>query len=299
MPTVYLILPDQIQNPHITEWMAELTLPPEGPDWTDWKVKFLFCDKQAQIEINPLRARIQLLPGPIATIEPISNKTWTAITRAMPAVIAISQKVTCADDILVLLNAARLRHIDGEPMFPRRRVAAVRIVRDLSEHNAWGGISKSYRWWFHTRNDIGPQFTPVADDVIIMLKQHGLVESKKSQGKPKYCLVKERAREINAIVMEANFWNTDLQASLDRDRTSYVSAAFLLEPKQATQWKVGQKGQPLAAFDSAQKGIVGVRELPDHDVYLWEIHYGGQNRSLREEDKDKDVIIRTFEVYLR
>lgn len=300
MPTVYLILPNPAQNPHITVWVDELSaLLKEEPEWATWKVHQLACDTKAHIPLNPLRARIHLLPGPIAAVEPISNKTWGDITRTLPTVVALCRKVTCTEDIWGLLNEARQRHGNNEPMLPLPRVAAVRIIRDLSESNAWGGISKSYRWWFHTRNDIGPQFTPVADNVIKALRQYGLVEPKTSQGKTKYCLVLARAAEINAIVMEASFWNTALQAALDRDRKVLVSAAFLVQSKLATEWKVGVKGQPLATFDSAQKAIDATKALPNGVTYLWEVHFGGQNRSLREEEIDKELIVRTFEVYLR
>jgi hypothetical protein len=68
-----------------------------------------------------------------------------------------------------------------------------------------------------------------------------------------------------------------LEAALDRHRSSRVSAAFLLESKHATAWKVCEKGKPFTAIDNVKHAIEAAKILPDNTTYLWEIHFDGQN----------------------
>lgn len=93
----------------------------------------------------------------------------------------------------------------GEPLLPRRLVAAMLIVRKFHRHKYWGGgHEKNFLWADEIANGRGvpPVFKDIARDIANFLYQKGILivkyEGKKKKGQ-KYALNPARIEDITSL----------------------------------------------------------------------------------------------------
>ncbi len=299
MNAIYVILPHPTRQTHpLGDWVqtALETLQREG-GWEQWQIRTYQADQQGKTQLNPIRARIQLIPGPILLLGPVSPPTATQVRQSFPTFVTVTSFAHSVGDLVTLCRDARTRFDNGEPLIPRRRAAAIVILRDLNGRDKWCGHSKGYHWWHLVQKNIGATFSNVADDVVNLLKLHQYVISKPSQGKPKYGCNPKRRAEIQLIVTEGKFVDRRLLEVLDRDATDTVPASELVETRHIEAWAVYPKGASQTLFANASAAISRLNELPDGPEYIWEIRFDAGQTSLRGESVSKEEIRLVFEAH--
>ena len=142
--------------------------------------------------------------------------------------IVVHADVTCSTSLLGAVSDTVRRHIQGEPLLPRKFVLAVLLVRKLHRGLYWAGNAKGYLWGSDLAKGRGvdEQYRDIVQEVTNLLLMNGILTFKTSKGSKKYALNPDNKREVYKILEEEQF-PQNVERSLFRD-DQFVSVGELL-----------------------------------------------------------------------
>ncbi len=261
---VYLLHPGPQQNPAIAGWIAEVEeLIRTTTDWDEWDLHCIQYNERNGFDVQPLFVRVLNKPGPVILFEGVQRRPLADI-RAKLGIHAVVLVRSPGDstELWAIVDDARQRHINGEPLLPRKFVVAVLIVRKLRHRNYWGGNAKGYLWRYELAKGRGvdERFADIVDEVANDLLLHKILIQKTSQALKKYALNPERRTEIHAIADDGLFRDKHLERILLRDRRQ-ESASYLHRPHSAQAFTILASGEKPHRCDTASAAVAQCRGL--------------------------------------
>lgn len=166
---VYLIHPGRQHHPDLSGWIVEVEqLIRTEADWDGWDLVCIQYNGRNGFEVQPLYVRVLNRPGPVVLLENVQKKPLGDLREKL-GIHAVVLVGSAGDStaLWAIVNDARQRHVNGEPMLSRKFVAAVLIVRKLRSGNYWGGNAKGYLWHYDLAKGRGvpEQFSDIASEV--------------------------------------------------------------------------------------------------------------------------------------
>ena len=224
---IYLLHP---ANSVIQQWIEEVReVLREDKKWKDRQIISLPYDSRNSFRISDVCARVGSVNGPVILLEKVQTKPREQLRELLRYRTIVSVcSASCSDDIYQAVLESLDRFEDGEPHLPRKLVAAILIVKKLYVQNYWAGRDKGYVWGKDIKKGRGipAEFVDIVDEVVNDLLNKGVLISKKSCGKTKYALNKDRRIEISSIVEKGHFHDDRLYNVLTRDKKT-VPSRFL------------------------------------------------------------------------
>lgn len=264
---VYLLHPSSKQIPEITDWISEVkqVICTEA-DWVDWDLYCIEYNSQNGFDVQPLFVRVKNKPGPIVLFDCVKKSSLAEIREKLGIyAVVLVRSMSDPTELWSTLDEARRRHIDGEPLLPRKFVVSVLIVRKLRNGHYWGGNAKGYLWHFDIAKGRGVdvKFADITDEVVNDLLLNKILIHKTSQGRKKYALNPEAKPEIHAIADDAEFKNIDLRKRLWRDpRQEPASALHIRRTAGAFTLRSGdEKAHRFYSASAAIEHALGYADL--------------------------------------
>jgi hypothetical protein len=297
---VYLVHPGPQQNPDLAGWIVEVEhLIRTVTDWDDWDLECIRYNDRNGFDVQPLFVRVLNKPGPVVLLENVQQKPLADIREKL-GIHAVLLVESAADptDLWAIVDDARQRHINGEPLLARKLVAAVLIVRKLRHGNHWGGNAKGYLWHYDLAKGRGvpEQFSDIVGEVANDLLLQDILIYKTSKGLKKYALNPERKAEIHAIADDGFFQNPHLERILLRDRRQ-ESASYLYRPHTARSFTIQAGGEKPHQCDTASAAIEHARVCADGVQFEARVHFD-DGRTLVEVFVERRVLVQFLEVFL-
>jgi hypothetical protein len=297
---VYLLHPGPQQNPVIADWIAEVerAIRTEA-DWDEWDLTSIEYDKRNSFDVQPLFVRVLNKRGPVVLLESVQNRPLTDIREKLGIhAVVLVRSASDPTELWTIVEEARRRYDDGEPLLPRKFVAAVLIVRKLRHGHYWGGNAKGYLWHHDLAKGRGvdERFADIVDEVANDLLLHDILIYKTSQGSKKYALNPDRRAEIHAIADDGLFWNKRLERILLKD-SRHECASNLYQPHTAQSLTIKASGQQPHRCDTASAAIAHARICAGGGSFEAHVHFD-TGRTLVEIFQERRILLQFFEVFL-
>ncbi|HEY7310007.1 MAG TPA: hypothetical protein VH643_11665 [Gemmataceae bacterium] len=297
---VYLLHPAQKYLPGIKAWIGEVeSLLRDDPSWGKWDLLAYSYNDQNSFDVQPMFVRVLNKPGPVILLESVQAKALGNLREKLRThAVVILRAVTNSTDLWDVVEEARRRHEEGEPLLPRKLVVAVLIVRKLRKLNHWGGNAKGYLWHYDLAKGRGvdDRFADVVHEVANDLLTHGILIDKTSQGLKKYALNPNRKAEVHAIADTGTFFNKHLERILMRDLRE-ESASYLYETKTAQSFTILSGNVQLHQCVSVSDAISHAKGCQDGAKYEAKVEFQ-KGHVLHEVFEERRVLIQFLEAFL-
>jgi hypothetical protein len=228
---LYLFHPPERYLPGLVAWLAEVQRTIGGDAvWLGWEIHRQEYDQNCGFSVGIVATAVRADPGPVILVEPVRTPSRVELERAIRGrAIVYPRAICCPEDLLAVFEEAKRDYNAGEPRLPRKLVVGVLIVRKLEKLQMWGGKDKGF-----LRGDDLPKGRGIPDDladavheVANYLKNHDVLQTKRSQGRTKYALNDQNRPAIYRILERRSF-EESLMRILERDPTTVP--ARLLDP---------------------------------------------------------------------
>lgn len=226
---LHIVRPLPLYLPVIDTWVAEVEAV-IGVDaaWGGWSLHWILMDRENGFKATDVLARILQNPGPVVIFDSAQRKPLEILRSRL-----LRRSVVCvvcpsdSTELWASMCDIKGRHESGEPLLPRKLVAAVLLVRKLYRGKYWGGTrNKNFMWTSDLAKGRGvpEEFQDIIQEVANDLFLSGLLIRK--GGLPKVALNPKRRREIDDVRLRAHFFDGRLDQVLMRDR-NLISARLL------------------------------------------------------------------------
>jgi len=211
------------------EWRTDVESAIDGdPDWLGWKLEWISMDQCNNFVAKDIFALVMQAPGPVVVFDCAQTQARENLFERL-RLRAVANLVTTADSTTLWERIALApdSHRAGEPLLPRKYVAAVLLVRKLFNHKYWGGNNnKNFIWADELANGRGvdPCFADIIRIVANDLCLKGILVPKYAGGRrtkgQKYAL------NIESVYYKGEFFDENLLRNLMRD-PSRLPRSFL------------------------------------------------------------------------
>lgn len=190
---------------HVQAFIEQHLVPLMGDDWSVIATEY---DARNHIDARAFLGSIASRTGPILLIRPIQNKALGEITQRLEGRrLVVPGDVYDLTTLVDAISALKAQYDLGEPLLPLHRVVALLVVRKLYKEHLWGGNDKGYMWsdWIPKGRGVDEEFQPHVGNAVFLLKQHGVLIGKISNGKKKLALNPDCRIEIGDILRNRKF----------------------------------------------------------------------------------------------
>ncbi len=296
---VYLLHPGPQSHPAIAGWIIEVEqFLRADPSWNEWDIDCVPYNERNGFDVQPLFARVLRNPGPVLLLENVQSKPLGDLREKLRAhTIVLLKSPGDSTDLWEAVSEARRRHEALEPLWSRKLVVAILIVRKLRNLRRWGGNAKGYLWGYDLAKGRGldEKFIDVASEVANTLFLHQVLIKKTSQGLPKYALNPDRKDEVYAIANNGTFWNRRLEQIFMRDHRE-ESASYLREPHEAIGFTITAEGRQPYECVKASDAIKHVKACPDGVRYEARVHFQNDHK-LSDNFDERRILLQFLEAF--
>jgi hypothetical protein len=184
------------------EWLREARAVLEGELVGEgWQIVEIPANAQNFFSARDVHARVASTEGPVAVVGSVQS---SALAELRDRLITSRSVIACTEpaestDVYECLREAVDAHVSGQPHVPARLAAALFVLRKLWKRARWGGAArnKGYDYADELCNGgVPPELHATAREVANTLHLHGILGSKKSNRRLKYCLNADRRAEV-------------------------------------------------------------------------------------------------------
>ncbi len=202
MPFLYVVHQASARAPALDGWMREAweVLAPELAS-EQWQIVHIEANLQNGFDARAVHARVNGGMGPVVVLGALKDSAIAELRDKlmMSRAVVACESPTDSTDVYDTMRAAVDAHTSGDPHIPKKLVAAMFVLRKLEKRNSWGGAAM-FKAFFYAdelcNGGMPPEVAPFAHSVANFLRQVGLLGSKTSNRRLKYCLNGDRKSEI-------------------------------------------------------------------------------------------------------
>lgn len=164
-------------------------------NWNGCRLRRSAYDLQAGFDVPTQADLVVRCPGPVLLLGKVRAETRERFARTVARhhISVYNVQVSCAEDIWLACEEARLGYERGEPLIPLRELIAYLIVRKLHRMEKYAGeaLNKNFLWAHDLPKGGFPK--DIVDDRAVLdvaeaLVREDILKQKRSEGKMKYGL---------------------------------------------------------------------------------------------------------------
>ncbi len=230
---IYIVHPPEVRFPGIEGWILDVeAVVSIDPDWAAYPLRWIPMRDDYAFRVTDVLSRVASALGPVLIFRSAQTALRQEVRQSLAGRTVV--RFTEATDSTQLwsdLREVRDLFASGEPLLPRRLVAAMLIMRKLHRHKYWGGShEKNFIWGDDIANGRGvdPTFKDIAQDVANFLRLKGFLLAKYGGGKKgqKYALNPSRIDDIRGLANDGKVSDASVQQWFYKD-DSLQSARLL------------------------------------------------------------------------
>ena len=230
---IYIVHPPEVRFPGIEQWILDVeAVVSNDPDWAAYPRQWIAMREDHAFRVTDILSRVASVLGPVLIFRSAQTALRQEVRQRLSGRTVV--RFTDATDSTQLWSDVReVRDLfaSGEPLLPRRLLAAMLIVRKLHRHKYWGGShEKNFIWGDDIANGRGvdPTFKDIAQDVANFLRLKGLLLAKYGGGRKgqKYALNPDRKDDIGRLANDGEVSDASVQQWFYKD-DSLQSARLL------------------------------------------------------------------------
>ena len=301
MPRLFVYHPRAVGTFDYRPFCEALTLHlTGGGEWDGWQLKWWEYDRGSSFSVRDLRSRFGLEPGVVIFVEPVDRNAVAEFRRRTPTAPVLVVGATSHDELFSAAVRGRQLHERGEPLLPRKVVAASLLVRWLLSNNYWGSGQGSHSMAYPNllAGALPQRLRDMTFQVANDLKQADLLVTKEKGKILKWGLnaKKDVRHAILALARTGEVVISHLRQVMERD-SRQESAHLLLEAEKVNHVKVRAAGQAWAKCATAKAAAATLNADPAVGPYYCEVVFDG-DLSLVEEAVEKRHLCEFLNLYM-